>query len=114
MPPARAGAHAPISDAHTPSAGHPPPPGCAALEFLLASQSAGIYIRSNARWSVRKGGEMTPIISYLRVSTAQQGRSGLGIEAQREANARFAAEHGLTIEDEYVERSEGHRLNSHH
>jgi predicted site-specific integrase-resolvase len=32
----------------------------------------------------------TRIIVYIRVSTAQQGRSGLGLDAQREAIARFA------------------------
>ena len=33
---------------------------------------------------------MRPIITYIRVSTGKQGRSGLGIDAQREAIARFA------------------------
>jgi DNA invertase Pin-like site-specific DNA recombinase len=32
---------------------------------------------------------MKPIVTYIRVSTSQQGRSGLGIEAQRESLARF-------------------------
>ena len=32
----------------------------------------------------------TPIISYIRVSTDKQSKSGLGIEAQRDAIGRFA------------------------
>jgi DNA invertase Pin-like site-specific DNA recombinase len=36
------------------------------------------------------------VVSYIRVSTGQQGKSGLGIEAQRAAIARFAeAERGV-------------------
>jgi DNA invertase Pin-like site-specific DNA recombinase len=47
-------------------------------------------------------------VAYLRVSTAMQGRSGLGIEAQREAVARFIAErHGVLIAPEYVETESG-------
>lgn len=46
---------------------------------------------------------MNPIVSYIRVSTAQQGRSGLGVEAQREAIQRFAIQEGLTIIAEFVE-----------
>ena len=34
---------------------------------------------------------MQQAIAYYRVSTARQGRSGLGIEAQREAVARFSS-----------------------
>jgi DNA invertase Pin-like site-specific DNA recombinase len=37
---------------------------------------------------------MGQAISYFRVSTGKQGKSGLGIEAQREAIARFAAAEG--------------------
>lgn len=47
-------------------------------------------------------------IAYLRVSTAQQGRSGLGIEAQREAVARFIADRrGVLVAPEYVETESG-------
>jgi hypothetical protein len=44
-----------------------------------------------------------PLIAYIRVSTVGQGRSGLGIEAQREAIARFAEGEGLTILAEHIE-----------
>jgi DNA invertase Pin-like site-specific DNA recombinase len=48
-----------------------------------------------------------PIVAYLRVSTCQQGRSGLGIEAQRAAIARFAAAEGFEIITEHVEIETG-------
>jgi len=47
------------------------------------------------------------IISYIRVSTGKQGKSGLGIEAQREAIARFAEAEGLEIVAEHVEVETG-------
>jgi DNA invertase Pin-like site-specific DNA recombinase len=50
---------------------------------------------------------MESAIAYLRVSTQRQQRSGLGIEAQRTAIARFAETEGLTIIVEYVEAESG-------
>lgn len=50
---------------------------------------------------------MNPIISYLRVSSQQQGRSGLGIEAQRDAIARFAGDNDFEIVAEFVEVETG-------
>ena len=50
---------------------------------------------------------MKPLVSYIRVSTSQQGRSGLGIEAQREALARFADAEGFEIVAEFVEVETG-------
>jgi DNA invertase Pin-like site-specific DNA recombinase len=47
------------------------------------------------------------IITYCRVSTARQGRSGLGLEAQREAVARFAAAEGFEVVREFVEVETG-------
>jgi DNA invertase Pin-like site-specific DNA recombinase len=49
-------------------------------------------------------------VAYLRVSTAKQGRSGLGLEAQREAVRQFvAARAGTIIAPEYVEVESGKR-----
>lgn len=50
---------------------------------------------------------MRQLISYIRVSTGKQGRSGLGIEAQREAIARFAAAEGCELLAEVVEVETG-------
>src|SRR5215212_9467956 len=50
---------------------------------------------------------MESAIAYLRVSTQRQQRSGLGIEAQRAAIARFAEAEGLAIIAEYVEAESG-------
>jgi DNA invertase Pin-like site-specific DNA recombinase len=50
---------------------------------------------------------MKPVVSYLRVSTDRQGRNGLGIEAQRDAIARFVEAEGYTIAAEHVEVETG-------
>ena len=47
------------------------------------------------------------VVSYVRVSTTGQGRSGLGLEAQREAIARFAKDQNYTIGAEYLEVESG-------
>jgi DNA invertase Pin-like site-specific DNA recombinase len=48
-------------------------------------------------------------ISYLRVSTDKQGRSGLGLEAQREAVATYLNGGRWTLAKEYVETESGKR-----
>ena len=50
---------------------------------------------------------MKSIVAYIRVSTTSQGRSGLGIESQREALTRFAKEVGFDIVAEFVEIETG-------
>lgn len=45
--------------------------------------------------------------TYIRVSTAQQGRSGLGMEAQRAALATFARSEGIEVLGEFVEVESG-------
>jgi DNA invertase Pin-like site-specific DNA recombinase len=50
---------------------------------------------------------MGQIVAYYRVSTERQGRSGLGLNAQREAVARFAESEGLNVSSEHVEVESG-------
>src|SRR4030088_871963 len=50
---------------------------------------------------------MERAIAYLRVSTQRQGRSGLGIEAQRATIQQFAGAESLTIAAEFVEFESG-------
>jgi DNA invertase Pin-like site-specific DNA recombinase len=48
-------------------------------------------------------------VSYLRVTTDKQGRSGLGVEAQREAVARYLNGGSWKLIAEYVETESGKR-----
>src|SRR4051812_37779723 len=50
---------------------------------------------------------MKSAIAYYRVSTQRQGRSGLGLEAQRTAVARFAGAEGIAIAGEFTEVETG-------
>lgn len=48
-----------------------------------------------------------PLVAYFRVSTAEQGRSGLGLEAQRDAVRRFAAAEGFEVVAEFTDVETG-------
>jgi DNA invertase Pin-like site-specific DNA recombinase len=50
---------------------------------------------------------MSSLVAYYRVSTAQQGRSGLGLEGQRAAVQAFAKAEGFEIEAEFTEVETG-------
>ncbi|RWB33393.1 MAG: hypothetical protein EOQ42_09500 [Mesorhizobium sp.] len=50
---------------------------------------------------------MPTAIAYYRVSTQRQGRSGLGIEAQPAAVARFAEAEWMIILQEFTEIETG-------
>src|ERR1700730_18949489 len=50
---------------------------------------------------------MKTAIAYLRVSTAQQGKSGLGLEAQQAALARFAEAEGYQLLQTFQEIETG-------
>lgn len=49
------------------------------------------------------------IVSYLRVSTKDQGASGLGLEAQRAAVAAYASATGATVVEEVREVESGRK-----
>jgi DNA invertase Pin-like site-specific DNA recombinase len=51
--------------------------------------------------------QTTPLVTYVRVSTSGQGRSLLGIEAQRQALAHFAQAEGFEVVREFVEVETG-------
>jgi DNA invertase Pin-like site-specific DNA recombinase len=51
--------------------------------------------------------KLKTLIGYARVSTSQQGRSGLGLEAQKQALERFAAAEGFTLGRVFVEVETG-------
>ena len=46
-------------------------------------------------------------IAYIRVSTDKQGKSGLGLEAQQEAIASYAASQGVTVSETFIEVESG-------
>src|SRR5258705_4714725 len=50
---------------------------------------------------------MSPLVAYYRVSTQKQGRSGLGLEAQRNAVWQFAKAEGFEIVAEFTEIETG-------
>src|SRR5262245_62460365 len=50
---------------------------------------------------------MRDVIGYIRVSTAKQGRSGLGLEAQEAALAKFAEAEGFRFLATFTETESG-------
>ena len=52
---------------------------------------------------------MTELIAYYRVSTKQQGESGLGLEGQREAVEAYCRQINGRIKASYVEVESGHQ-----
>jgi DNA invertase Pin-like site-specific DNA recombinase len=55
---------------------------------------------------------MRPMVGYYRVSTSEQGRSGLGLEAQRAAVLLFAEAEGYALAGEHVEVETGKGSNA--
>lgn len=75
---------------------------------LLASSLAAHYndYKLNERFALMSPSPMT-YVAYYRVSTQQQGRSGLGLEAQRAAVVAFVASQKGVISAEFTEVETG-------
>ncbi len=50
---------------------------------------------------------MQPVVAYYGVSTERQGRSGLGLDAQAERCAQFAAQNGMQVVEAFTEIEAG-------
>jgi len=50
---------------------------------------------------------MHPVVAYYRVSTERQGRSGLGLDAQRERCVQFAAQNSMELVEAFIEVETG-------
>jgi len=55
---------------------------------------------------------MQPVVAHHRVSTERQGRSQLGLNAQRERCARFAAQNGMKLAEAFTEVETGKGLDA--
>ena len=58
--------------------------------------------------------EIKRVVGYVRVSTAEQGRSGLGLEAQRSAIAAECGRRGWELEATYQDVASGKSTNGRH
>ena len=67
-----------------------------------------VLIGGITQWQIVDGAK-GKFVSYLRVSTDKQGRSGLGLEAQRVAVEGYLNGGRWTLVAEYVEAESGRR-----
>src|SRR5579863_7169634 len=72
------------------------------IKSRLHHMRRGVHSRKapRKRW-------MPTAVAYVRVSTAAQGRSGLGLEAQRAAIKDFAEREGIEVLDWFTEAESG-------
>lgn len=68
-----------------------------------------IFVTIDGSGTIRNKRSIMPgFVAYYRVSTDRQGESGLGLEAQREAVARYAGAVPLLAEFEEIESGKSH------
>jgi DNA invertase Pin-like site-specific DNA recombinase len=72
-------------------------------EHRKASAAALKGAQTRARRRLVEERPFKPCIAYIRVSTKQQGRSGLGLEAQEEAIERFCKQERLNVVERFIE-----------
>ena len=86
-------------------------PSITRAPLIMRQRPITLRQTSVRQFVIRVGGKLMgdSFISYLRVSTHKQGRSGLGIEAQRAAVASYLTGFGATPLAEFVEVESGKR-----
>jgi len=81
----------------------------APLGFHLAPTLPPLVPASTNVDSCNTGSGFVQLIAYYRVSTARQGDSGLGLDAQRSKVQQLAAERGAEVVAEFVEVESGRK-----
>ncbi len=71
------------------------------LSFIGVENKIGSY------FTFHKGVKMKKAVMYFRVSTKKQGRSGLGLEAQRRDCISFCLSHGVEMIGSFTEVASG-------
>jgi DNA invertase Pin-like site-specific DNA recombinase len=71
--------------------------GCKLMSDRSAAHSSHVRFRQTLDSMKESMGFRKPAIGYCRVSTHRQGRSGLGLEAQRQAIEAFAVSNGYEL-----------------
>ncbi len=66
-----------------------------------------VHVRWLESYAVAQTSKSSRFVAYYRVSTAQQGRSGLGLDAQREAERAFLAGRADQLAEAFTEIESG-------